>query len=103
MLLIIILLLFGVFSLFSEFDFDQTITPLDDSFDVNKYIINKNLRLYVCYFIILLISIFLTYFTTIDYPLYYNEDFENFKSLMKEHGLEWSDLFSKPKDNNNKT
>jgi hypothetical protein len=87
MIISIILFLYGVFSLFSEFQFDENFTPMGHSFDVNKYLANKTLGFSLCCCITVVILIFMTYFNYVDHTLY-NEDFESFKSLMKEHGLE---------------
>jgi len=100
MVVVIFSILWWFFSLWSDLDFTDGVTPLDDSFEPEKYWDKQAIRLYICYFILLIIAIFFTYFSDVD-PASSNEDFENFKNLMKSEGLEWSDLFPRPKDKTN--
>ena len=92
----------GVFSIFSDLSFEDILNDVS----VQAQNIAQNIRgnvaaqFYICHIILFIIVILLVYFGEVDTTLQDNQDFEDFKDLLKREGLEWSDLFSRPKDKN---
>jgi len=86
----------GVFSIFTDLSFDDIWNGIVAQTPNIRY--NLAAQFYICHIILFIIVICIVYFGEPDDTLQGSEDFENFKDLMKQAGLEWADLFSKPKD-----
>jgi hypothetical protein len=91
MLGFLIFIFWGVYVFFCEFgtiDLSQIPeTELDK--DTKRFII--------CFVLSFAFCVFLYHYSGIDSS---GSDFQDFKDLMKEHGLKWSDLFTYPDDKN---
>jgi hypothetical protein len=95
-IIFVFFILCGVFSIFSDLCFDDILNSIIAQTPDIKY--NLAAQFYICHIILFIIVICVVYFGEADTTLQGSEDFENFKNLLKEEGLEWADLFPKSKD-----
>jgi len=89
MLGLFIFIFWGIYAFFCEFEtLDITkISEIDLDNDTKRFII--------CFIIIFIICFCINHCIDIDTS---SDDWENFKNLMKDNDLKWSDLFSRNHD-----
>jgi len=95
-IIFVFFIIYGVFSIFSDLSFNDILNDILAQTANIKY--NVLAQIYICHIILFIMAVFVVYFGEIDDIPQGSQDFENFKNLLKQEGVEWSDLFPKPKD-----
>jgi hypothetical protein len=76
----------GVFSVLSDLNFEDILNDIVTQAQNLNIRNNVVVQLYICHILLFFIAVFMVYFGEGDNPP--TQDFENFKNLMEQHGLE---------------